>query len=163
MNFLFPDRVPLTRDPLGFLLSKADLALAPLAPLALGFHRIHLISDLALIKDGPFGCGTLSVSNFPSAVFAPITIYERREEQLTTQDTMAKRSIACKRVINKLIHDLLIDLRKSIFSAYHHASFDCWHFSSLLAKKLTFTTLFGSGSKRFVDQRAFANHAELIY
>jgi len=36
MNFLFPDRVPLTRDPLGFLLSRADLALAPLAPLALG-------------------------------------------------------------------------------------------------------------------------------
>ena len=76
---------------------------------------------------------------------------------------MAKRSTACKGVINKLIHDLLIDLRKSIFSAYHHASFDCWHFSSLLATKLTFTTLFGSESKRFVDQRAFANHAELIY
>src|SRR5208283_4159726 len=163
MNFLFPDRVPLTRDPLGFLLSRADLALAPLAPLALGFHRVHLISDLALIKDGPFGCGTLGVSNFPSAVFAPITICERREEQLTAQDTVAKKSITCKRVINNLIHTLLIDLRKSIFLAYQHASFDCWYFSSLLATKLTFTTLFGSDSRFLVDQRAFANHAELIY
>ncbi len=151
MNFLFPDRVPLTRDPLGFLLSRADLALAPLAPLALGLHRVHLISDLALIKDGPFGCGTLSVSSFPSAVFAPITIHECREEQLIAQATMDKRPTACKRVINIIINDLLLDLRKSIFSAYHHASFDCWQFSSILATKLTFTAFFGSESKFLVN------------
>ena len=114
-------------------------------------------------KDGPFGCGTLSVSNFPSAVFAPITICERRDKQLTAQDTMAKRSITCRRVINKLIHAMLIDFRKSIFLAYHHVSFESWYFSSTLATKLTFTALFGSDSKFFVDQRAFANHAELIY
>ena len=76
-------------------------------------------------KDGLFGCGTLSVSNFPSAVFAPITICERRDEQLTAQDTMAKRYITCNIVINKLIQATLIDLRKSIFFDYHHASFDC--------------------------------------
>ena len=76
---------------------------------------------------------------------------------------MDKRPTACKRVINKIINDLLLDLRKSIFSAYHHASFDCWQFSSILATKLTFTAFFGSESKFLVNQQAFTNHAELIY
>ena len=74
MNFIFPDRVALTRDPLGFLLSRTNHALAPLTPLALGFHRVHLISDLALFNDRSFDSGTLCVSDFSSAVFTPITI-----------------------------------------------------------------------------------------
>ena len=60
MNLLFPNRVSLTRDPLGFLLREADHASAPLAPLALGFHRVHLVNDLSLIKDGPFDSGSPS-------------------------------------------------------------------------------------------------------
>jgi len=163
MNFIFPDRVALTRDPLGFLLSRTNHALAPLTPLALGFHRVHLISDLALINDRSFDSGTLCVSDFSSAVFTPITIDDCWDGHQIAQNTTETRSIDCTRVINDMTHNILINSRKSIFSAYQHASFDCWRFSSILATKLTFAALFGSKSMDAFDQRAFTIHAERIY
>jgi cytochrome P450 len=165
MNLLFPDRVLLTRDPLGFLLNRADRALTPLTPLSLGFHRVHLISDLALIKDGPFGPRTLCVSNFPSAAFAPIAVDESCDAHQITNNRIDKGFADCSKIINGMIPDILIDLRKSIFAAYKHASFDCWRFSTILATKLTFTTLFGSASasELDIDQQSFTHHAEKIY
>jgi cytochrome P450 len=76
---------------------------------------------------------------------------------------MDKGNADCSKIINAIIPDILVDLRKSIFAAYKHASFDCWRFSTILATKLTFTTLFGSASELNIDQQSFTHHAEKIY
>jgi cytochrome P450 len=162
VNLLFPDRDGLTRDPLRFLLSKADSASAPMTPLSLGFHRVLLVSDLALMNGGPFFGGTLCVPASPSSLFSPIEISQAstwRKAQPKTE----KSSEDCTTIVNGITNELLIGLRKGIFSAYRHASFDCWQFSTLLATKLTFTALFGSSSEDVVDRQAFSHHAEIVH
>ena len=160
MNLLFPDRDGLTRDPLRFLLGKADSSSAPMTPLSLGFHRVLLINDLALMNDSLFFRGTLCAPG--SSLFSPIEINQARMWR-KAQPKAEKSSEDCATIISDLVDELLIGLRKSIFSAYRHASFDCWQFSNLLATKLAFIVLFGSRSEDVVDRQAFSHHAEIVH
>lgn len=74
MNLLFPDRDKLGSDPLGFLLREAEGASTPMLPLALGFQRNLLVTDLSLINEGPLCAGNLYVPPSSSEFFAPIEI-----------------------------------------------------------------------------------------
>ena len=163
MNLLFPDRDSLARDPLGFLLSKADSASAPMVPLALGFHRVFLVTDLAFITDGPFCPGTLRIPASPFSLFSPIEISQARARPRIVGPKTVTSTEDCSRIIDGITHQLLVGLRKSIFSAYRHASFDCWRFASILSTKLTFIALFGSRSEDIIDYQIFSHHAAIVH
>ncbi len=161
MNFFFPDRDRLGRDPLEFLLRKAEGASAPVLPLALGFRRNFLVADLSLINEGPFSADSLYMSSSPDDPFAAIAINAETQERLITQPGKVIGADDCTKIIDYITKEALCSLRRSLFSAYRHASFDCWHFSKSIATKLTFVNLFGTDA--IGDEQIFSHHAETIH
>jgi hypothetical protein len=161
MNLLFPDRAKLERDPLGFLLLKAERASSPILPLALGFRRNLLLADLSLINEGPFCADRLYVPPSTPDFFAPVAIDETFLKLQTARPLIGMSGERFTKIIAGLTKEVLCGFRRDIFSAYRHASFDCWNFSNSVAAKLTFTSLFGKDC--VADQQLFSHHAEIIH
>jgi hypothetical protein len=161
MKLFFPDRDRLGRDPLEFLLRRADSAAAPMLPLGLGLRRNLLVADLSLINEGPFGADRLYIPFSPDDPSAPLAIVGDRQHRQTAGP---RKGIDVKdraKIIDHITKEVLSSLRRGIFSAYRHASFDCWRFSSSIAAKLTLVNLFSTDA---VDAQAiFSHHAEIIH
>lgn len=130
-------------------------------PLALGFRRNLLVADLSLINDGPFCADSLYISASPCDQFAPISIVGNRLERQVAHPGRKIRADDCTKIIDSITQENLCGLRKGLFSAYRNASFDCWHFSKLIATKLTLTTLFCIDDA--TDEQTFSYHAEIIH
>ena len=161
MNLLFPDRDKLGRDPLGFLLREAERASAPVLPLALGFHRYLLVTDFTLINEGPFCARWLCAPPSPFDFFAPIEIDENSLNRQIAHPKVCINTEDCVKIVDDITKEILGSLRRGIFSAYRHASFDCWRFSNSVATKLAFAALFGTDS--VADEQIFSQHAEIIH
>ncbi|MFY9657375.1 MAG: hypothetical protein WAK01_12475 [Methylocystis sp.] len=145
---------------MGFLLREAEGASTPMLPLALGFQRNLLVTDLSLINEGPLCAGNLYVPPSSSEFFAPIEIDKNSLNHQIAKPKHGTSAEDCTEIINEITKEILISFRKNIFSAYRHASFDCWTFSKLIAAQSTFMALFGTNS--VADELSFAHNAAIV-
>lgn len=160
MNLLFPDRVRFSRDPLGFLLSRAESTSAPLVRLRLGLPRLHLVNDSELLKCESFRSGPLCFSGNSSDVILSNYLKNLNENNNNHRTAINIQTLSLNSVIQNMIDGYFIELRRSFFAAHRHASVDCWRFSSLLATKLTFIAIFGIEPLDIIDIAAFARSSD---
>ena len=162
MNPLFPDRAKFAHDPLGFLLSKADRASAPIARLRLGFHRIHLLTDLNTLEDRLFCSKSFVLYDSSTNMILPRSAIEKQgkdEDPSTATDDDLK---GWTNIIDPIIDIIISELRQTFFTAFRHASIDCWAFANILVTKLTLAAVFGDNALDNTSKRDFARHVELV-
>lgn len=153
---MFSDLRPFARDPLTFLLDKSARAPEELVPLVLGFKRIFLVNDAELLKpimQAPeaFLCRGRLLSKSELVVGRSLPRL-RGEAHLMRRPSL--HEALAKGIVEKLLPELLAEIRRAIFRHMRQSSFDAHAFGASLALRLVSTALFGRQVVSPADEKA---------
>lgn len=164
MKHPFSDVRPFMRDPLSFLLSKAESNSGGLVQLALGFNRVFLLSDAELIKpilkapEDLIDKGRLVRKLEPIVGRSSLTMSGEAHEMRRN----ALHQVLAKGTVESLTPGLLAEIRRAVFDVMQQEAFDAHTFGAGLALKLICTVLFGHQVLNDADTRALIEAVRLV-
>ncbi len=164
MKHMFSDVRPFMRDPLSFLLARSESSSERLVPLALGLNRVLLVNDAELLKpilkarEELIDKGRLVRKLEPIIGRSSLTLSGEAHElrRAPLHEALAKGTV------EKLVPELLGEIRRAVFQLMRQSSFDAHIFGAGLALKLICTVLFGHQVLSEADEQALIEAVRLV-
>jgi len=164
MKHMFSDVRPFMRDPLSFLLAKSESNSERLIPLALGLNRVLLVNDAELLK--PILKAPEELIDKGRLVRKLEPIIGRNSLTLSGKAHELRRAplheALAKGTVEKLVPELLGEIRRAVFQLMRQSSFDAHIFGASLALKLICTVLFGHQVLSEADEQALIEAVRLV-